>query len=243
MAVKKPPVQYTKTRDGVRIAFCVAGDGPPLLRSTIVGATHTEYDWDIFFRVLPRLAEHFRVAWYDARGTGNSERTVTSFGFDEMMLDIDAVASVVGFHRFAVLGFASGASIALEYAARNPETVASLVVVDGAMAGPATMTRLNTARAMAELDWDVYTETMAKVLLAIDEPDYVRQLAEMYKATTTQDTYLRYYDESSNWHPRLDTIEQPTLVVNNRNLPWAPLEVSQEIAAGVRGARLVRIDR
>ena len=111
MAVKKPPVQYTKTRDGVRIAFCVAGDGPPLLRSTIVGATHTEYDWDIFFRVLPRLAEHFRVAWYDARGTGNSERTVTSFGFDEMMLDIDAVASVVGFHRFAVLGFASGASI------------------------------------------------------------------------------------------------------------------------------------
>jgi class 3 adenylate cyclase/pimeloyl-ACP methyl ester carboxylesterase len=239
--VKKPPVQYTKTRDGVRIAYCVAGDGPPLMGAPIPSLMHTDYDWDVFFRVMPKLAERFRLAWYDARGTGNSERTIEHAGIDAMMLDFEAVADAVGFAEFAISAFVY-APIAVEFAARHPERVSGLVITDAQTYAPSTMKMLDTARAMLELDFDLYTETQAKVMLGIDEPEYTRQLARVYREACSQEVALLYADEARHWPRHLDAVRAPTLVVNNRNFKWAPVEVSQEIAAGIPGARLVRID-
>ena len=239
--MKKPPVQYTKTADGVRIAYCVAGDGPPLLGTPLPGFMFTEYDWDVLDRILPKLAERFRLAWYDARGTGNSERNIEDAGIDAMMLDLEAVADAVGFGEFAIFSRVY-APLALEFTARHPDRVSRMVIVDTQGYVPSIKKFLDSGRAMAELDFDLYTEATAKVMSGIDEPEFTRKLARVLRETSSQEVALMYIDAKRAWPLRLDAIEVPALVVNNRNFKWAPVEVSQEIAAGIPGARLVRID-
>lgn len=50
------------------VAYGVAGDGPPLVLAH--GWPWSSYAWH---RVIPALAEHFRVHWYDMPGYGRSE--------------------------------------------------------------------------------------------------------------------------------------------------------------------------
>jgi len=73
-------VRYCTTEDGVRIAYCAEGEGPPLLvcpffvesfaLSHIVGEAY-----EGFFR---RLGRDRRLVRYDARGTGLSQRKRTT---------------------------------------------------------------------------------------------------------------------------------------------------------------------
>lgn len=239
MPVMEREVRYCATRDGVRIAYSVAGSGPPLLRLPVPGATHIEHDWQTFQRVLPALSGRFRLAWYDARGTGLSQRDIHELTIDGLMADADAVVKAAAFGRVSLLAFGAGVDIALWWASRNPEQVQHVVLVD-AVSGSWELNP--TAKALARMDWDIYTETLAKVFMGIDEPDYVRQLAAQYRDATTQDMYLRYIDFwAAAEDPPLD-FEATTLVVNNRDLPWAPFEYSQKIAVSLPNARLVRVD-
>ncbi|MEX0681963.1 MAG: hypothetical protein WD904_07055 [Dehalococcoidia bacterium] len=47
-----PPVRYTRTSDGVSIAYATAGEGFPLVRAALPGITHVQRDWDMYSDVL-----------------------------------------------------------------------------------------------------------------------------------------------------------------------------------------------
>ena len=70
----EPRIQYATTNDGVSIAYAEAGKGKPLIAITAPGFSHTELSWQGWANVFPPLASSFRTAWYDARGTGLSDR-------------------------------------------------------------------------------------------------------------------------------------------------------------------------
>ena len=64
----EPQIQYTKTSDGVTIAYARAGSGPPLLRAAAPG-NHIQLDWER----LPAMrlaAQSFQFVWYDSRAGG-----------------------------------------------------------------------------------------------------------------------------------------------------------------------------
>ena len=77
----EPQIQYTKTEDGVSIAFTQFGAGPTVLYLSDVPNTHLQLEWQqsLSRAHLERMARHFIVIRYDPRGSVcRAERSTTS---------------------------------------------------------------------------------------------------------------------------------------------------------------------
>src|SRR3970282_2063649 len=98
---KGPPhmgeVRYCTTEDGVRIAYCVEGEGPPLLICPqfveSFSLDHTNAERSGFIR---RLGEGRRLIRYDMRGVGLSQRDVEDVSPEALVRDLRAVVETVG---------------------------------------------------------------------------------------------------------------------------------------------------
>src|SRR3990170_7117422 len=112
----EPRIQYAKTRDGVSIAFAEAGEGRPLISVPTPAFSH---------------ASKFRVAIYDPRGSGLSDRDAIDFSMEAMIRDLEAVVARTGFDSFALAAWTSGVPIAVTYAVAHPERVSHLILCDG----------------------------------------------------------------------------------------------------------------
>ncbi|MEE8347361.1 MAG: hypothetical protein V3S20_08445, partial [Dehalococcoidia bacterium] len=101
----EPRIQYAKTKDGVNIAFCVHGNGTPLVQM-LNPITHIRQQWEVpeFRAFYERLAEKRMLVQYDNRGTGLSERDVSDFSLEALSLDLEAVADRLELERFALWG-------------------------------------------------------------------------------------------------------------------------------------------
>jgi pimeloyl-ACP methyl ester carboxylesterase len=77
---------------------------------------------------LRPLMDHRTVVLYDRHGCGLSHRERTDFTVEDDMLDIEAVASVVGGSTFDLFGTSWGAVPAAIFAARHPKHVNRLVL-------------------------------------------------------------------------------------------------------------------
>ena len=64
----------------------------------------------------------------DNRGTGQSDVSTNGLSIDDMALDIDALLNEIDVDKIHLVGFSMGGMIALEYAAKYPEKVSSLVL-------------------------------------------------------------------------------------------------------------------
>ncbi|HET9728936.1 MAG TPA: alpha/beta fold hydrolase, partial [Acidimicrobiia bacterium] len=123
------PVQFVTTSDGVRIAYAVHGDGPPLVlvRGWI---THLDLMWQepAFRRFFEALGERFRVVRFDARGNGLSQRDVGPPDLDGFVRDTEAVVQACELDHFVLWGSCFGGPIAIAYAARHRERVDRIIL-------------------------------------------------------------------------------------------------------------------
>src|SRR4051812_27586588 len=94
----EPQIRYTKTSDGVNIAYYALGHGPTLIALPAGLGFAIEEEWK-----HPRLragaqaaAQSFTYVRYDPRGSGLSDRDVEAFSLDAMVQDVEAVADAVG---------------------------------------------------------------------------------------------------------------------------------------------------
>jgi len=80
-------------------------------------------------RLAARLADRYRVVAFDQRGHGLSDwpRRYTHRLLAE---DVEGVAEAAGVGKFALIGHSMGAAIAWTYAARHPESLNCLVLMD-----------------------------------------------------------------------------------------------------------------
>jgi proline iminopeptidase len=127
--------------------FCrEVGEGPPLV------AVHGGPDFDhcYFLPELDRLADSFRLVYYDQRGRGRSAAGVRpeDVTLRSEIEDLDRVRSHFGPESVAVLGHSWGGVLAMEYAIRHPDRVTRLILLD---TGPA-----------AAADWRRFREELAR---------------------------------------------------------------------------------
>jgi class 3 adenylate cyclase len=242
----EPRIQYARTSDGVSIAFCVMGEGPPLVRAAVPGWNHAQHDWVAWSRIFPPLTQRFRVILHDSRGTGLSDRSAMDFSMDAMLRDLDAVVARVGLDSFGLCSWINGVPIAIAYAATRPERVSHLVLVDGwarARDFPQTPAR-QVADAVREKDWVLYTETVARVLMGVDDPEYMRQMAEHMRAciVPAAEQALAASLETYDIHDSLSRVQAQTLVVQNQRAPLLSPEIGQRLAAEIPDARFMAVD-
>jgi class 3 adenylate cyclase/pimeloyl-ACP methyl ester carboxylesterase len=242
----EPQVQYAKTSDGVSIAFASMGDGMPLVIVPQPGMTHVQRQWTVLPFVYPELAQTFRLIWYDSRGSGLSDRDPVDFSMDAMLRDLEAILDSTGVRKFAMLGFLDGVPVAVTYAARSPERVSHLILVDGwtSLSDYADMPALAANDALLDKDWTLYTETMARVLASSDDPQITERGGEHIRACVEPEAWrafsvaARRYDASAV----LGDVRAQTLVLHNNHHNFYPVRAGQRLAAGIPAARFMAID-
>jgi pimeloyl-ACP methyl ester carboxylesterase/DNA-binding CsgD family transcriptional regulator len=129
-------IRYCTSADGVKLAYAISGEGPPLVLSAS-WFTHLENQWRslVWQSWLEALSREYTVVRYDSRGCGLSDRHLENVTFDTWIQDFECVVDAVGFEQFSVLGTCLGGPIAMEYAARHSDRVARLVLYGTALRG------------------------------------------------------------------------------------------------------------
>jgi pimeloyl-ACP methyl ester carboxylesterase/class 3 adenylate cyclase len=124
-----PVTRYAKSGD-VHVAYQVFGSGPIDLVFVPGFVSHIENYWDHpdLARWLLRLASFARVAIFDKRGTGLSDRVSEAPSLDQRMDDVRAVMDAVGIERAALLGISEGGPLATLFAATYPQRCQGLVL-------------------------------------------------------------------------------------------------------------------
>ena len=105
----------------VECAYSVEGSGPPLILIHGIGAAR-----DTWRFLMPKLVQHFTVISYDLRGHGASPSTVTPFGLEELVADLELVRERSGFDECHFAGHSLGGMIGPAYARQYPNRVLSL---------------------------------------------------------------------------------------------------------------------
>jgi proline iminopeptidase len=112
---------------GTSLSYVAVGDGPPVI--VVHGGPGLGHSY--LRPGMDRLADRFRVIYYDQRGTGRSEiGDRTRMNLAGVIADLDAVREGLGLEEASILGHSFGANLALLYAARHPGRVASLVLAN-----------------------------------------------------------------------------------------------------------------
>ncbi len=242
----EPRIRYAKTSDGVSIAYAQAGEGREVLVVPFMFQTHITEAWDFPDYWLRALAERFHVTWYDCRGSGLSQRDVQDLSVEAMLRDADAVIAGAGLERFALLASWDGTPVAIRYAAEHPELVSHLVLGD---AWAKYSDFLGTAAigadtALRRQDWNVYTETVGKVLADFKDPELARKYAELMRAAVNPDVYWAGVDAMMQWDVSafLHRIRVPALVLHSKGNNFLTVESAQRIASEIPNALLQLVD-
>ncbi|MFP3883806.1 MAG: alpha/beta fold hydrolase [Actinomycetota bacterium] len=95
-----------------------------------------DFDHEYLLPDMDRLAEFFRLVYYDQRGRGRSADGVKpeDVTIISEVGDLEAVRLHLGLDRTAVLGHSWGGLVAMEYAIRYPDQVSHLVLMNTAPA-------------------------------------------------------------------------------------------------------------
>jgi pimeloyl-ACP methyl ester carboxylesterase len=113
-------------RGGVRLAYCdFGGDGPAVL--LLHGLAGHAEEWA---QTASWLTARCRVVAADARGHGRSERSPADVSRDAVVADAAFVVEQLGLGPAVVVGQSVGGLTALSLAARRPDLVRGLVLVD-----------------------------------------------------------------------------------------------------------------
>src|SRR3712207_5201807 len=121
-----PILTPIRSPDGTRLAYSSLGEGSLLVCLPGGPMLPAEYLGD-----LGGLAAHRSLVLLDLRGTGHSAVPADPDGrrCDRQVPDVEALRTHLGLERLDLLAHSAGAPLALLYAVRHPDRVASLTLV------------------------------------------------------------------------------------------------------------------
>ncbi|WP_371786415.1 alpha/beta fold hydrolase [Streptosporangium subroseum] len=121
---------FTIHHDGVTIPVSHEGQGRPLVLCPGLNSTQAD------LRELTELLRRdYDVVTFDLRGHGLAS-AASRYSFEAFLGDLDAVMAELGNLGLpaapVLVGYSLGADLAVHYASEHPDTVAGLVLIDGA---------------------------------------------------------------------------------------------------------------
>lgn len=202
------PIQFVRTRDGVRIAYAVAGRGPVLLHTpnTFVSSFIADRMMPERRRWSAALEAEFTVVQFDFRGHGLSQREVDFSGFDDFLLDLEAVANTID-PGYTLLGYLGSAPLALRFLA-SFQNRAERLITWHADTRPGEFDELHDE--LIRRSWGNYTELYAHGALGWDNDAAARRLAAAIRASISVDTALELRRAMSD-RGRFDEFRQSLL--------------------------------
>jgi class 3 adenylate cyclase/alpha-beta hydrolase superfamily lysophospholipase len=243
MRAMEREVRYCTSEDGTRIAYCVEGEGPPLV---ICNA-----GWESFASEGYQ-GEVYRLAWrghttvrYDMRGVGLSEREAPAYELDRMTADLEAVVRASGLDRFALWASSFSVAPAILFAVRHPEQVARLVLMRVITRGADVMPQENLD-ALVQLirsNWEMATQMLGDLGIR-HTPEAGVEYARLTRENTEPEVAAQMLTDlyaTTNVHGLLKDVACPTLIAHRREDTLFPFAAAQHAAAVIPQARLLAL--
>lgn len=230
-----------------------AGEGAPVV--LIHGFGGSTYSWR---KVMPGLAESFRVVAIDLSGFGYTQRPrrPESYSREAQGELVLRIMDALGMERAHLIGHSYGGGITLWLARYHPERVRSMVLVDSSAPTYANdrRSRLAALRPVTSLflrSWVLRPATVRKALLRsfYDDsrvtPELVQAYYERLRVEGVADAY--YGLTAPNRGPaepvRLEEIRTPALILWGRHDVVIPLAGGQRAATMLPRATLVVMEK
>jgi pimeloyl-ACP methyl ester carboxylesterase/DNA-binding winged helix-turn-helix (wHTH) protein len=248
-------IHFCTAPDGARLAYARLGEGPLLVKAAN-WLNHLELDWQgpVWKHWLALLAREHCLVRYDARGNGLSDWRPPSITFEDFVSDLGAVMDAANVARAPVLGLSQGASVAVAYAARNPERVSALILIGGCARGwrvkkhDKLTQRMEALMLLMRQGWGLDHAAFRQIFTSSFFPNGEREASawfnELQRTTTSPDNAAAILSALGDVDVRaeLARISVPTLVVHSRNDLIVPFSDGIELASGIQGARFVALE-
>ncbi len=234
--------------NGIDLYYEVSGSGQPLV--LIAGLGYGLWQWH---KMIPGLAEHFKVIAFDNRGAGQTDKPPGPYTVQMLAADTAGLIETLGAAPVAIMGHSMGGFVAQELAITRPDLVAKLILASTNFGGPrhipitpeamavladrsgdpVDLVRRGVAVACAPGFADAHPEVLQE-LIAYRLGDPVPPTA--YQAQLA--IGLALYDEKACFEHRLGAVAAPTLILFGEHDRVVPPGNADLLAARIPGSRV-----
>jgi pimeloyl-ACP methyl ester carboxylesterase len=246
------PTRHAVTRDGTELVYWVwPGSGPPVLLLHGIG-NYGRY-WDLFAGAVDG---RLQLVAPDARGHGESGRPADGYAPADFASDALAVLDSLGIGSAVVVGHSMGGLHSIGLAARHPQRIRALVIVDASLEplaqGAERAQRLLTgrpprfrdraeARAYLERTSPGYAKAVYENRLAFAFRDEGGSLVWRSDRAALQRIMSGRVPREDRWQA-LSLIECPTLVVRGTRSNVLSEDAARGMVGALRSGSLLELD-
>jgi pimeloyl-ACP methyl ester carboxylesterase len=248
----------------VELSYTVAGEGPLLVVTSPgwgIGSTYLKQG-------LKRLLENFKIIFVTTRGSGRSTRPadMSQMGSAHMADDIEQLRRHLGLPMIDLFGHSNGGAIAISYAERYGEHLRKLVLSSSQLLGfdasqtiqaflddAATDPRYRDAvpyvgQPSPDDDAGFRQHFIKRLPLYLHDPQahaatFVRHMGESFSAWAYRAQAVVDRLPAADQVDKLAAIQAETLILVGRHCWVCPVAISQRLHTGIRGSRLVVLER
>lgn len=256
LVVQGAVIRFTTT-SGVGIAWDAGGSGPPLLLvcDGFVSLEAMEEEAR-FSRCLARLAEFTTLVRFDRRGVGLSDPPPAGrpLHLEDWVDDVVAVVDAVGRGAAWLMASVEMAGLAVLVAARHPERVAGLVLINA------------SARALQAPDYPIgfppeVVEALLEATLTDSADGDAGMLALNAPSAADDPAFRRWWERTGrrgaspavarsfldlvlkgDVRAELPQVQAPTLVLHRKGDQVVPVEHGRYVAEHIPGAQFVQLE-
>ena len=252
----KQEIRFCRSADGVRLAYAIAGSGPPLVKAAN-WLSHIEHEWEspVWRHWYENLARYYTLIRYDQRGCGLSDRQVDQISMDAWVSDLETVVDAIGLSQFSLLGKSQGGAVAAAYTADNPRKVDRLILYGSYLRGKQLRDLSIQAKEEAEMliklivmGWGSENPAYRQVFTTLFIPDasleQIQSLNSLHKISTSAETAAKIVScfDRIDVRKHASKITTPTLILHARNDARVPFEEGRLAAATIPGAQFVPLE-
>jgi pimeloyl-ACP methyl ester carboxylesterase len=248
-------IHFCTASDGVRIAYALSGQGPPLVKAAN-WLNHLEYDWQspVWSHLLHALSAEHRLIRYDERGNGLSDWDAADISFEAFVRDLETIADAVGLDRFDLFGMSGGCGVSIAYAVRHPQRVRRLVLYGGFARGARKrgsqkqIELTDAALTLMRHGWGQENPAFRQLFTSQFIPGGTSEQAQWFndlqRITASPENAARIMQAVADTDvvDLLPRVQAQTLVMHCRDDARVPFEEGRIMAAGIPGARFVALE-
>lgn len=117
--------------NGIELYYETQGEGKPLV--LVSGLGYPMWQW---YRMVPFLAEHFKVITFDNRGVGQSDKPAGTYTAQMLAADTIGLLDVLNIEQAVIMGHSMGGFIAQAIALDYSQRVEKLILGSTNFGGP-----------------------------------------------------------------------------------------------------------